>query len=856
MQGQLILRLRLKRREFQIKPLSHVQSNPRRGAFRILGISEDLRGSLPANCLNSLVTGGCTSVPREQKASQRIIGFVSFTRPRKGCCLSIGGKLVLKKIVHIHNVGQFYNYSAVGDTTLSRYSLIMGANGYGKTTLCAILRSLKSGDAAHVVGRCTLGAVNPPTAKLLLSEGIASFNGSGWSDVNPNLEIFDHSFVTENVHSGDGVDISHKRNLYRVIIGDKGVTLAEREAKLAELSRNLTKEISAAAKAIESHVPTGMTFDEFFGLTETGDIDRRIKESEAALRLAEQAKEIVERPPLAKIELPVLPGDFAALLLRSIDDVAKDAELQISEHLEAHGMGNEAGNWLAQGLEFPDNGTCPFCGQALEHLSIVGAYRTVFGARYKAHRGQIKAMRGKIIESFGEAAVARLTLSIEQNKGGIEFWNRYCPIDPAPLTHAAGLEGATQRLGQAALELIEKKDGSPLDAITLDTSFDTALEIYRKAERGARKVAEATSKVNVLISDRKDKAAALDVRKAQTELAVLGATKVRYTEAVKKLCSNYGALVKNKEMVEQKKSETRELLDAHTNHIIKPYETRINHYLSAFNSKFRIAETQHSYAGGTAASTYQLVIRDKAVELGKGKTPDELPSFKNTLSAGDKMTLALAFFLAHLESDPNLANKTVVFDDPFTSQDAFRRRQTVQEIIKVGKSCDQVIVLSHDATFLEQIWDKVGPGERTALSISDYRSQGSRIMPVDLKRACRGRTAQDIDDLQTYLTTGEGNEIDLIRKMRGVLETFCWTHYPSAFSAEHDWLGGIVGKIREAGEDHPAWDHLTELADINDYTREYHHGEDLAKVTSRQIDQQELTTFVTRAVQLVNALQA
>jgi hypothetical protein len=35
---------------------------------------------------------------------------------------------------------------------------------------------------------------------------------------------------------------------------------------------------------------------------------------------------------------------------------------------------------------------------------------------------------------------------------------------------------------------------------------------------------------------------------------------------------------------------------------------------------------------------------------------------------------------------------------------------------------------------------------------------------VDLERACQGRTATDIDDLQTYVTTGAGNVVDLIRR--------------------------------------------------------------------------------------------
>jgi wobble nucleotide-excising tRNase len=68
-----------------------------------------------------------------------------------------------------------------------------------------------------------------------------------------------------------------------------------------------------------------------------------------------------------------------------------------------------------------------------------------------------------------------------------------------------------------------------------------------------------------------------------------------------------------------------------------------------------------------------------------------------------------------------------VLDDPFTSQDAFRRRQTVHQIKKLGATCAQVIVLSHDVTFLKQVWEKAPPSERTALQIIDARKYRPRV---------------------------------------------------------------------------------------------------------------------------------
>jgi wobble nucleotide-excising tRNase len=73
-----------------------------------------------------------------------------------------------------------------------------------------------------------------------------------------------------------------------------------------------------------------------------------------------------------------------------------------------------------------------------------------------------------------------------------------------------------------------------------------------------------------------------------------------------------------------------------------------------------------------------LVINNAAVELDDDSPGN--PCFKNTLSAGDRSALALAFFIARLYQDPKIGDKIVVIDDPITSQDMFRATCTRQII--------------------------------------------------------------------------------------------------------------------------------------------------------------------------------
>ncbi len=84
---------------------------------------------------------------------------------------------------------------------------------------------------------------------------------------------------------------------------------------------------------------------------------------------------------------------------------------------------------------------------------------------------------------------------------------------------------------------------------------------------------------------------------------------------------------------------------------------------------------------------------------------DNGPSFRNTLSAGDRNTLALAFFFASLDRDPALADKIVVIDDPMTSLDEHRSLTTVHEMRQLHDRVSQMIVLSHSKPFLLGVWN-------------------------------------------------------------------------------------------------------------------------------------------------------
>jgi wobble nucleotide-excising tRNase len=761
---------------------------------------------------------------------------------------------VIRKFIFIKNVGRYKNSASTPNPQLARNVFVLGANGHGKTTLCDVMRSLQTGNAAYVTGRKTLGATEAPTVELLMEGGgVTRFDGTAWNTPLPTTAIYDGTFVAHNVHAGDVVDADQRRNLYRVIVGQEGVALAEEETRLAAVTRTKTGEITTVTRVLQQHLPAGMTVQQFIALAADDEIDAKIAEQERSLAALREGERVARRDSLTEVALPAAP-DLDALLARSIDGLAADAEAQIAAHLRAHPVPSGE-QWLADGTAHAVD-ACPYCAQDLRGVPLVGVFRAVFGSAYRTLKADVSALDKTVQDAFGPAAIAVIERQLEANRGAVTFWQQYCAFDPAAVDAPPGIAEAMRSVHAAATSLLATKGRSPLDPLVPSQALIDALAAYRGVTASVDATNTSIRLVNVMILQKKAETAGGDIATAESRLARSTATKRRHEPAIAADCAEFVRLNAEKDEAEAAKTGVRARLEQHTRDVVRPYENRINALLDSFNARFQIAETRHTYAGGVATSSYQLVINETPVNIGDRATPIHQPSFKNTLSAGDRSTLALAFFLAHLERDPRRAQMVVVFDDPFQSQDSFRRRQTVHEIKKCGAECAQVIVLSHDATFLKQIWDKAPTADRVALQISDARAQGSKLHEVNLDAATQGRVASEIDHLQAFLSTGAGQHlVDVIKKMRVVLETYCKTTYQTSFQAG-DWLGDIVRKIREGGDTHPAASLYDELDQINDYTAEYHHGQDADTVADDQIDATELTGFVRRTLKVVNALQA
>ena len=203
---------------------------------------------------------------------------------------------------------------------------------------------------------------------------------------------------------------------------------------------------------------------------------------------------------------------------------------------------------------------------------------------------------------------------------------------------------------------------------------------------------------NANITNLKERCTGADPGRDQEKLNKLENTRVRFDEEVAGLCLKWKDAVESKIKLESEKRQAKQQLTKHQNGIFKQYEARIGQLLADFGARFGVADMKPTFGGGKAGVEFFLNVSGERVPI---KLKTELdPYFGNTLSEGDKRSLALAFFLASLESSATLAGRTVIFDDPMSSFDSSRRNATRSMLLKLCNRGAQVIVLSHDAHFL------------------------------------------------------------------------------------------------------------------------------------------------------------
>lgn len=746
---------------------------------------------------------------------------------------------MIKKITEIKNVGKFENYKS-SDINLGKFVGVFADNGSGKSTLTNIFRSFSENNPKILTGRKTISSGGPISCKIETDTGFKKFTNDSWDLTESNILIFDAHFINQNIYSGMHVGIDQRRKLYQFILGEEAIHLNEEVNSIAQMIFKKNQDMNEKKKELNKVIGKDIQINDFISLPKIENVEDAITAKSKEVNALGNRDKVTKQSSLYKISIPDYSmDDVKSLLLKSIKDLSKSSEEKVNDHIKK--CLNEKGeDWIKQGLSISsDSEDCPYCGVDIKSNELIKAYSDFFNDSYTQLKDEITTHKKTFTSKFNQAFVEKAKKSISDNDGLVEFWNQYVPTslliedqsqgDYFPILEKKDLQEFFDKFSSELKPLLEEKFIAPLEELHNDPRFTSAVSIYNQFIKQIESYNNLVDSQNSLIQVYKDALGSSDLGTEKQSLKRLTLTRERFDKDTDTLCKEYSKLSTDKDALVIQKDTAKNKLDTETQKIPNKYQEKINYYLERFGTEFRIADHKKVNPSGQSATEYKLVLKGVEIILGDNKTPEEITSFQNTLSEGDKSTLAFSYFLARLDSDSDLSKKILVFDDPISSRDRFRRSWTRSILKQFGHKSKQLIILSHEPSFMEDLAHTLRGTDFKCLNISWDSERNSSILEIaDIKKLNRNDYIRNLEKVKNYLKANIGSPEDIKARLRHLLEHYIRNKYPQSFFKK-DNLGNMIRTLRESepeDEYSQEKDILNDLDAINEYSIDENHAQD------------------------------
>ncbi len=701
---------------------------------------------------------------------------------------------VIQRLHFLRNVGHFEAVSAGAQIPLARLALLHAENGRGKTTLTAILRSLGSGNALPISERRRLGTQDAPHVVLECTGGPpqAMFQNGAWNRTLGQIVVFDDVFVAENVCAGLAVGAEQRQNLHELILGAQGV-------QLNKALRDLVDQIEAHNAALRDKADTipatergSFTVDQFCALPAHADVEPAIADAKRNLAAAREQEPIRLQPAFTALAMPAMDlAGTVALLDRHLADLQADAAARVHQHLAT--LGPDGEGWVADGMrrihEPIAAAHCPFCAQGIAGSPVIQHYEAYFSEAYDQLKQTIDATLGAFEAAHSGDVIAAFERSIRIATERRGFWSRFCDAPEINLDTAT-IAQAWQGARDAVIAALRQKANAPLERIAVDEAARAAVADYQNYCDQVAALSQRLDTANALIVGVKQRAAGANVATLAGEVTRLEATRARHGAATAALCAAYLAEKVAKAQTEGQRDAARTALENYRAAIFPAYQAGVNEYLERFQASYRLANVQPINQRVGSTCNYQVMINNVPVPVGANEPAAGQPSFRTTLSAGDRNTLALAFFFASLDRNPNRAQAIVVIDDPVSSLDDHRTLTTVQHLRRLAAEVAQVIVLSHNKPFLCRIWEQADAAHRCALQVARSPT-GSTLVVWDANQDSITEHDRRHSRLRGFAAGQVQASREIAQAVRPTLEAFLRVAFPEFFPP-----GTLLGHFR------------------------------------------------------------
>ena len=611
---------------------------------------------------------------------------------------------MIDSIESVEKLGRFENFVWQKDVHgFGKINLVLGYNGSGKSTLSNVLRlysdkEIDGGPDANVSVRID-GKKSPfkPTGKKI---PIYVFNSDFTAEHVYQGTIFTFKPFDEKVVTKEQLKNPKIAELESKVAATKGRMENKQkenrliESRFDEFKKAMSKELNTKVKG--SRMPS-------FGLSSRGDkldsdklraeLDGLFQSYDVSTKQEQLTKDI---EALNNLSFDLLSIDLKVINTALAKKVGKVARKRAEERIEKWSHCSlphqnvvewfEGGNALLKYAKKESLDSCPLCGSRIDHLlgMLIEDYDGYFSEEYSNLMETLASFEAGIVRENRKGISALMAMA-----------DRYKSLQSKDVPDWGVDDQKTDGVLKKASNLLSQKGANiEKEHLELDTEHFTTVKEYNDTIGAAE-------------NERDNLVALIETAMVDPNEII---TKIK--DIIPKICnaevndsSTGNQLARHGELEKQiqKESETlSELMGRRSQEMASLRKE--SKYVNAFLHRLGISHFQISIEKRENAEN--IVVRFTG-----GQTRTEL---RHSLSEGEKTALAFAYFLSKIQyeigdnSNTSMSETIVVIDDPVSSLDEERLHSTACLIQDQFAECCQMIVLSHNISFMRFLSNVIG----------------------------------------------------------------------------------------------------------------------------------------------------
>ncbi len=639
---------------------------------------------------------------------------------------------MLEKINYIKNIGIFKDYSLNrkkhGDVKFSKINIIYGKNGSGKSTIVEILRSLREDNADIIKGRKSIVTSSNQIANIKIDNDIYVFNGR-WNKTYTNIEIFDQQYVHENIYLGNEISPENRRNQFNIMIGKDNIKINSELIEINNKLRELNKKIKELEEELRIEIRGGLPFEDFISLDTSVDLESINNNLYELYKMRDSYKNslrIYNLESLKKLDLPELDMEnFIDMLKTNNYNLGTQVDKDIKDYIEEKGI-NE--NWIATGFNKVVDNKCPFCNQNLYGSEIFDLYKLFYDKNINEYKRLIDSFQKIIKESFSETTALKYNILLQNHLRIIKEIKHYIEDIDLPQYDQNGISDKIVSLFNRLTSLMAKKTKEPFNFNIFDDEIKTLLNEYNEIIDLLKILNLQINEINEIVDRYKRNLKAININDIENQINYYLNLKVIRGKNIKYKIKKLNDFRSNVNILNLRKANLKTRLANINRDKINEFNRILNDILIGFKASFKVTYTLPKfYVRGTEAE-YNIIINDQEVSARVAKKNIiKNPNFNNILSEGDKSLLALAYFLANIRLNVDMANMIILLDDPTNYCDITKKRLIAEQIANLSLYVKQIIILTHDSDFSRKIWELNNGKDLTGFYL-DYFDESANIV--------------------------------------------------------------------------------------------------------------------------------